>query len=54
MTAVATDISSRLARIHETAYWRVVLHPTEYDPRRLPTLETCRETVEAANVRLRG
>lgn len=54
MTTLTIDVADRLARIHETAYWRILLHPTEYDPQRLPTLKDCRAAVEAASVRLRG
>jgi len=54
MTTLTTDVAGWLTRIHETAYWRILLHPTEYDPQRLPTLKECRAAVEAASVRLRG
>lgn len=54
MTTLTTHVAGRLARIHETAYWRILIHPIDYDDHRLPTLRDCREAVEAASVRLRG
>jgi hypothetical protein len=54
MTSVVANIEERLARIHETGYWRVLLHPTEYDPLRISTLKACLELIEATRVRLQG
>ncbi len=43
-----------LDRIHGTAYWRVTIRPSEFDPSRVPTLGQCKDIVEASQVVLRG
>lgn len=54
MTAIVANTDALLLRIHETAYWRILLRPSEYDAQRLPTLQACRDAIEKCAVRLRG
>ncbi|HLZ71357.1 MAG TPA: hypothetical protein VKV26_15765 [Dehalococcoidia bacterium] len=54
MTTTISETDGRLARIHETGYWRVLVHPTVFEERRIPTLRDCEKLIEAASVRLRG
>lgn len=54
MTTTTRETDVRLARIHETGYWRVLVHPTVFEPRRIPTLHDCEKIIAATSVRLRG
>lgn len=52
---VATETTERLlALVHDTGYWRVILHPTAFDARRIPSLKACWSIMEESRVRLRG
>ncbi len=54
MTTTLSETDGRLARIHETGFWRVMIHSTVFEERRIPTLRDCEKLVESASVRLRG
>src|SRR5438105_14534862 len=54
MTSLATPTDALLERIHATGYWRVLLHPSQYDEHRIPTLKACEDLIEATKVSLRG
>jgi hypothetical protein len=54
MTSAIDITNERLERIHQAGYWRVVIHPTEFDERRIPTLGNAWSIVQAAQVALRG
>jgi hypothetical protein len=43
-----------ITKIHKNGYWRVVIAPTRYERRRIPSLQRCRDIVEASAVHLRG
>lgn len=51
---MASEQPAILAKIHAAGYWRVVLRPTQYAERRIPTLGDCQKVIEEARVRLRG
>ncbi|MGD9893272.1 MAG: hypothetical protein AB7R89_31150 [Dehalococcoidia bacterium] len=51
---VAISEQERLTLVHETGYWRVLIRPTVFEERRIPTLSACWRIVEEAKVRLRG
>ncbi|MHB8576084.1 MAG: hypothetical protein ACYDCQ_12220 [Dehalococcoidia bacterium] len=53
MTSITTASDALLGRIHETGYWRILLHPTVFEERRIPTLRACEELIDASKVRLR-
>lgn len=53
MTSVTTE-NSTISLIHQTGYWRVVIHPSVSDGARLPLLSDCRLAIEQASVSLRG
>ena len=54
MTTTASTTDQLLERIHETGYWRVLMHPVDYEEQRIPTLRRCEEIVRESEVRLRG
>ena len=54
MTTTTRDTDARLARIHETGYWRVTIRPTVFDERRIPTLHECEQLIEETRIRLGG
>lgn len=54
MTSIVIDDDKQLRLIHETGYWRVLIRPTVFEERRMPSLKHCWETVDAARVSLRG
>ncbi len=43
-----------LKKIHQHAYWRVLLRPGEFDQKRVPSLGRCKEIVTSSQVVLRG
>ncbi|MBI4202430.1 MAG: hypothetical protein HY532_04870 [Chloroflexi bacterium] len=43
-----------LDKIHQGGYWRIVLHPTEFKPHRIGTLQECLAIIERSKVSLRG
>jgi hypothetical protein len=43
-----------LTEIHKFGYWRVLIHPTEFQQDRIPSLSDCQEAIEKAKVSLRG
>lgn len=43
-----------LSKIHGHAYWRVLIRPAEFDPKRIPTLGQCEAIVRSAQIALRG
>jgi len=49
-----SDLPPILDKIQAKGFWRVVLRPTVYAEKRVPTLTSCRQIVEASTVRLRG
>jgi hypothetical protein len=53
MTAAVVE-HERLAEIHETGYWRVIIRPTVFEERRIPKLSQCWRIVDESQVRLRG
>jgi hypothetical protein len=53
MSTGVAEMKARLARIRSRGYWRVILHPTEFDQHRIPSLDRCWEVVESARVNLR-
>ncbi len=53
MTTATTDADTRLVRIHETGYWRVVIHPTSFEEGRIHSLRECEQLVEEATATLR-
>jgi hypothetical protein len=54
VTSTAVDVTKRLAQIHETGYWRVVISPTVIEPKRIATLDDCWRIVEESQVSFRG
>jgi hypothetical protein len=54
MTSLASTTEQRLAQIHETGYWRVLIHPTVYESGRISTPAECWRLVKEARVSLRG
>jgi hypothetical protein len=54
MTATASDTDQLLALIHEAGYWRVLIHPTTFEPQRIPELADCWRIVEKSRVSQRG
>jgi len=53
MTSTVSVTDQRLARIHQTGYWRVVVHPTEFLSRRIPSVDDCWRIVTEAQFNLR-
>lgn len=51
---MASEESPLLSKIHAKGYWRVLVRPTKYVEKRIPTLGECRRYVEESTVRLRG
>ena len=51
---MAFDRDALLAKVHTHGYWRVVIRPSSFDPKRIPSLGDCWEAVEACTVSLRG
>jgi hypothetical protein len=51
---MASEESPLLSKIHAKGYWRVVVRPTRYVEKRIPTLSECRRHLEESTVRLRG
>lgn len=51
---LATTEQDRLALIRETGYWRVIIRPTIFEERRIPTIAECWRILEEAKVSLRG
>ena len=43
-----------LSEIRKTAYWRVLIRPTEFQQDRIASLSACLDTIEKAKVSLRG
>ncbi len=43
-----------LDKIHQHAYWRVVIRPTQFNPREITSLGTCERIVRSSQVVLRG
>ncbi len=54
MTSTIVTREGLLSRIKERGYWRVIIHPTEFDERRVATLAQCWQIIESAQVNLRG
>src|SRR5829696_6596341 len=54
MTTAVFETERRLAEIHDTGYWRVLIHPTVFEGSRIPTLADCWRIVEESRVSLRG
>jgi hypothetical protein len=54
MTTAATDADRLQALIHETGYWRVVTHPSVFEPARIARLSDAWRIVEDARVSQRG
>lgn len=52
--SVDTLVKERLAKVHSTGYWRVMIRPTVFDKVRVSTLAQCREIVRGSIVSLRG
>ena len=51
MVTVAPSADT-LAKIQSGPHWEVVIHPARFEPERVPSLQACREAVEAAQVAL--
>ena len=49
-----SDSRALLEKIHQQGYWRILMRPSEYQERRLPTLARCWEIIEKCEVSLRG
>lgn len=54
MTALTVDEDQLLALIRETGWWRVVIHPTVFERRRIDSLTECWRIVEQSRVGQRG
>jgi hypothetical protein len=54
MMLTATGSEERLDRIHQAGYWRILMHPTAFDPGRIPTLAKAWATATCASVTLRA
>ena len=54
MTTIQHETERVLTTIHETGYWRVILYPSTFEPRRISTLSKCWNVVRESAVSLRG
>lgn len=53
-TIETLDVKERLEKIKSTGYWCVNIRPTEFEERRIESVERCWEIMESCHVLLRG